>query len=419
MDPRKKLLTRNKTIAVALMAGAALLFIFARLHKGNGWEWLAAFSEAAMVGALADWFAVVALFRHPLGIPIPHTAIVPGKKNAIAENLAQFIHDKFLATDALVVKLRAFDPARHLTAYLLKEENAQWLAKGVTRVICESLDFLEDERVSGVLKAALSDRVQKFDLAGSAGALIDTLRRGDRHQAVLDDLLQRLAQWLATEEAQVKLADFIDNWLNAEYPMLSMFLPNRDQFARGAGEKITAKVNAFIQEVNADARHELRQSFDSKVAEFGSRLKNDAALRAKIEFLKSEALDNAQLSAYVAALLGDLKNWLSEDLGTPQSRVQKKLSEMALGLGGALSRNQQLKDSINEHLESMVRNYADTFKEGITRHISGTVKEWEDRDFVEEIELSIGSDLQFIRMNGTLVGGLIGLLLHAVTLLLR
>jgi uncharacterized membrane-anchored protein YjiN (DUF445 family) len=286
MEEKRIHLMKNKAVASGLMVCAAILFVFARLHKGDGWEWVAAFSEAAMVGALADWFAVVALFRHPLGIPIPHTAIIPNKKNTIAENLAQFIHDKFLATDALVAKLRELNPAEQLCAYLISKHNADWLAKGITRVICDSLDFVDDDRVRKVLEAALSNRVEKFDLATSAGTLIDTLRKDNRHQAVLDDLLNRFAGWLATEEAQLKIANFIDNWLNTEYPLLSKFLPNRDQFAKGAGEKIAKKVNEFIQEVNADSHHELRQKFDSNVADFSSKLKNDHALRSKIDGIK-------------------------------------------------------------------------------------------------------------------------------------
>jgi len=419
MEERRTHLTRNKTIAGGLMVCAAVLFVVARLNEGDGWEWVAAFSEAAMVGALADWFAVVALFRHPLGIPIPHTAIVPNKKNAIAENLANFIHDKFLATEALVAKLRELNPAEHLCSYLVSRQNADWLAKGITRVIGDSLDFLDDDRVRNVLKAALSDRVEKFDLANSAGVLIDTLRKDNRHQAVLDDLLGRLAGWLATEAAQLKIANFIDNWLDTEYPMLSKFLPNRDQFAKGAGEKVAKKVNEFIQEVNADSQHELREKFDSSVADFSSKLKSDPALRSKIDEIKRQAVDNAQLSDYVKALVNDMKSWLREDLDGSDSRVQKRVAEFAVGLGATLSQNKELKDSINEHLETMVRNYAGTLQEGITKHISGTVKQWDDKDFVEEIELSIGSDLQFIRMNGTLVGGVIGLLLHWVSLLLK
>jgi uncharacterized membrane-anchored protein YjiN (DUF445 family) len=419
MEEKRLHLKKNKAVASGLMVCAAILFIVAQLQKGSAWEWVAAFSEAAMVGALADWFAVVALFRHPLGIPIPHTAIIPSKKNAIAENLAQFVHDKFLATDALVVKLKEFNPAEHLCAYLMSKHNADWLAKGITAVICDSLDFVEDERVAKVLKAAVVDRVEKFDLAAMAGVLVDTLRRDDRHQPVLDDLLNRFAGWLATEEAQQKMANFIDQWLETEYPRLSKFLPNRDQFAKGAGEKIAKKGNEFIQEVNGDPRHTLRLQFDKNVAEFSIKLKNDHAFRSKINGLKREAINNAQLTEYVKALVDDLKTWLSDDLDRPHSRVQKKISEVAVGLGRALAGNKELKDTINEYLETMARNYAGVMQQGITQHISGTVKQWEDEDFVNEIELSIGSDLQFIRMNGTLVGGIIGLLLHSLTLLLR
>ena len=354
-----------------------------------------------------------------MGIPIPHTAIIPNKKDAIAENLAQFIHDKFLATDALVAKLRSLNPAEHLCAYLMRKENADGLARGIARMLGESLDFVEDERVLNVLREALRDRVEKFDLAGSAATVIDTLRKGDRHQAVLDDLLSRLAGWLASPDAQSRIAAFIDNWLNTDFPMLSMFLPNRDQFAKGAGEKVAGKLNAFIQEVNADPRHELRQKFDSSVAEFGARLQNDPALRSKVDDLKRGAIGNAQLADYVRGVAGDLKGWLGDDLKKPQSSVQDKISEIAVGLGTTLSRNKGLKDSINEHLETIVKSYAGTLQKGITTHISGTVKQWEEKEFVDEIELSIGSDLQFIRMNGTLVGGVIGLLLHGVTLLLK
>ncbi|UFS71144.1 DUF445 domain-containing protein [Geomonas sp. RF6] len=419
MQQKRNALRKNKAIALSLMIGAAVLFVIARYHKGSGWEWVAAFSEAAMVGALADWFAVVALFRHPLGVPIPHTAIIPNKKETIAENLAIFIRDKFLATESVVAKLRELNPAQHLATYLMSRGNAQWLAQGITSIISDSLNFLDDERVRQVLRSALNDRVEKFDLSTSAGALIDTLRKDNRHQAVLDDLLQRLGGWLATEEAQGKIATFIDNWLNTDYPLLSRFIPNRDNFAKGAGEKVAGKVNEFIQAVNADPTHDVRQKFDNAVAGFSTKLKSDEALREKIAGLKREAINNAQLTDYVKGLINDLKVWLADDLDRPDSRIQQKMEDLAVAIGNTLSKNSDLKDSINEHLEMMVRNYAETMQKGITKHIAGTVKQWDDRDFVNEIELSIGSDLQFIRMNGTLVGGMIGLLLHSVTLLLK
>ena len=192
MDIRKHILTRNKAIATGLMIGAAVLFVIARSQNGGGaWEWVAAFAEAAMVGALADWFAVVALFRHPLGVPIPHTAIIKNKKNAIAENLAEFIRDKFLSTDTLIKKLREQNPAERLTSYLMTRNNTEGLARGLSRVILDSLGFIDDERVHKILRTVISNRIENFDLSSAVGTLLDTLRNGNRHQSVLDEIRNR------------------------------------------------------------------------------------------------------------------------------------------------------------------------------------------------------------------------------------
>ena len=419
MDERKRLLIRNKTIATGLMIGAAILFVVARTQKGHGaWEWVAAFAEAAMVGALADWFAVVALFRHPLGVPIPHTAIIRNKKEAIAGNLADFIRDKFLASNTLIARLRAYNPAEHLAVYLMSRENAAGLAKGLTRVCADSLDFIDEERVQRLLQAALSNRIEGFDLSTSAGTVLETLRNGNRHQVVLDDLLQRCAGWLAGEEAQVKLAKAIEDMAAKEYPLLMVFMPNKDQFARGAGEKIVKRINAFIQEVNADPAHEVRYRFDTAVTGFIARLKSDPELRSKVEEIKRDVVHNQAITDYARSIGVDLKNWLESDLQQPDSKVQARIAAAIAGLGATLSLNRELKESLNEHLEKLVLHYGDALRTAIAGHISGTVQQWESDAYVSEIELSIGSDLQFIRMNGTLVGGVIGLLLHAVGLLL-
>jgi uncharacterized membrane-anchored protein YjiN (DUF445 family) len=401
------------------MIGAAILFVVARSQKGHGaWEWLAAFAEAAMVGALADWFAVVALFRHPLGIPIPHTAIIKSKKDVIAGNLADFIRDKFLASDTLIDKLREYNPAEHLAVYLMAKENAAGLARGVTSLLADSLDFIDDERVQQLLRAALSNRIENFDLSGSAGAILDTLRKDNRHQIVLDDLLNRFAAWLATAEAQARLAIAIDTMCTKEYPLLSAFIPNREQFSKGVGEKVAARINAFIQEVNADPLHEVRSRFDTGVTNFIVRLKSDPELRDKVEAIKREVVHNQSIADYAQNIGNDLKNWLKSDLHQPRSTAQEKISAAVAGIGTTLSHNQELKESLNEHLETLVLHYGDRLRTAIAGHITGTVQQWESADYTKEIELSIGSDLQFIRMNGTLVGGLIGLLLHAVSLLL-
>jgi len=419
MKDKKQTLRKNKALAGSMMVVAAILFVIARSRGGvGGWEWVGAFAEAAMIGALADWFAVVALFRHPMGVPIPHTAIIPNKKEAISDSLAEFIRDKFLATEALVGKLRKLNPAEYLTGYLLSRDNAEGIGRGVGKVISESLDFIDDERVQGLIREALRSRLEKFDVASSAGSLIEMLRKDNRHQAVLDELLRKLAGWLALPESQQKIADALDNWITTEYPLISKFIPNREQFAKGAGEKVVKKVNAFIQAVNADPEHELRNHFDAMVGDFAAKLKSDPALRSGVEALKRSLMGNLPLADYVKNLWNDLETWVKEDLDRSESRIRGYIAGAATGLGKTLSENGSLKESINDHLEAIVRRHADGLRTGFAKHVSGTMRQWDEEDFVREIELSIGSDLQFIRMNGTLVGGSIGVLLHVVSKLI-
>jgi uncharacterized membrane-anchored protein YjiN (DUF445 family) len=206
--------------------------------------------------------------------------------------------------------------------------------------------------------------------------------------------------------------------ITKDYPLLSHFIPNRDQFSKGAGEKIVRRINEYIQHVNDDSSHELRSKFDGIVSTFVDRLKTDQVLRTKIESIKLEAMQNPLLSDYVKKLGGDLNVWLSNDLIQPNSVIQEKISEAVIALGRTLSRNQDLKDSLNEHLEKLVITYGDNVRTAIAKHIFETVQMWENDDYANEIELSIGSDLQFIRMNGTLVGGIIGILLHAISIFL-
>jgi uncharacterized membrane-anchored protein YjiN (DUF445 family) len=300
----------------------------------------------------------------------------------------------------------------------MARDNAAGLAKGLTRLIGDSLDFIDDERVQQLLRAALSNRIENFDVATSAAAVLDTLKKDRRHQTVLDDLLNRFAGWLASEEAQARLAKSIDDMCTKEYPLLSAFIPNREQFSKGAGEKVAGRINSFIQEVNADPTHEVRGKLDAAVTNFIGRLKSDQELRVKIETIKLEVVHNKLIADYAQSIGAALKNWLSDDLQQPNSKVQEKVSAAVAGLGATLAHNRGLQDALNDHLESLIGHYGDTLRAAITRHISGTVQQWENEDYTNEIELSIGSDLQFIRMNGTLVGGVIGLLLHAIALLL-
>jgi uncharacterized membrane-anchored protein YjiN (DUF445 family) len=297
-------------------------------------------------------------------------------------------------------------------------ENAASLSEGLTRLLADSLDGLDDERVRQMVKAVLSNRIDALDAASSAGTVLEALRKGNNHQAVLDDGLKRATAWLATDEAHIRLAGAVNDFCTREYPLLSAFIPNREQFTRGIGQKVANRVTAFIQEISSDPLHEVRYRFDTTVTGFISRLKSDPALRDKVEAIKREVVHDQALDEYVMESGNDLKRWLRDDLSQPDSKARENIAAAVAGFGAALAHNRELRNSLNERLETLLSRHGDTLRAVISGHISGTMQTWNVDEYSNEIELSIGSDLQFIRMNGTLVGGLIGLVLHAVSLLL-
>jgi uncharacterized membrane-anchored protein YjiN (DUF445 family) len=415
-------LRQMKLFSTGLLMAVTLLFVVARLQPGGGiWSWLAAFAEAAMIGALADWFAVVALFRHPLGLPIPHTAIIPRNKARIADNLAVFIRDKFLATETLVAKLRAFDPAHKLALWLSQRENADLLAGKLVDVFINALDFIDDVRVQAVLRETLRQRLQNVDLGRAIGQLFGMLTEDQRHQALLNSTLRKLAALLDEPDTQESLAAAIIEISGREYPkllkMLGM-LADTDEFSLKIAHSLVGSINRWLHDISDDPNHPRRQQFDQVVDDFLANMQHDPAYRQKIEQWKQQLLAAPVVADYLGGLWLQLKDWLRQDLQHDDSRLRQKLAAGAGRLGEWLNANPPLRDSINEHIAGAARGWALELRETISVHIASTVRQWEDSELVRELELSVGSDLQYIRINGTLVGGLIGLLLHALALVL-
>jgi hypothetical protein len=245
-------LARMKLIATVLFVAVTVLFVVARLE---GWPWVAAFAEAAMIGALADWFAVVALFRRPLGLPIPHTAILPRNKARLADNLAIFIRDRFLDTQSLVARLRAAQPADRIAAWLQDENNARLLADRLAVLLAESLDFMDDKRVRRLVLHALRRRAGTLDLAGGVGRIMDVLTEDGRHQALLDEGLRKLAAWLDDPAVKEGFAGMIVDVASKEYPkvvsMLGLVGINPAELGEKVSVGIVAGVNGLLDEVAA------------------------------------------------------------------------------------------------------------------------------------------------------------------------
>ncbi|WP_250503083.1 MULTISPECIES: DUF445 domain-containing protein [unclassified Caballeronia] len=416
-------LRRMKWFAAGLLVAAGALFALAKSqHDAGAWAWVSSFAEAAMVGALADWFAVVALFRHPLGVPIPHTAILPANKARVADNLAVFVRDRFLGTDALVARVNAFDPASRLSMWLAEPANAELLGKKAVGAVGQLLSFVDDERVKSMLYETLRRRAESFDLASATGSVLSTLISDRRHQLLLDEGLKQLAGWLDKPEVQEMLATRIVAVAGEEYPKLVGMLGFVGLNAEDLGNKFAAGLvrgaNQWLHDVSSDPEHERRKAFDAAVERFVERLKTDPAFKARIDEHKREWLERPELRAYVNGLWDEFIAWLDADIKRPDSALHAKVVAMAGGFAEALGSDPALRESINEHMRDALKALAPELRDGIAKHIAATVKQWDDATLVRDVELNIGRDLQFIRVNGTLVGGAVGILIHAVSVVL-
>ena len=413
-------LRKMKRLATTLLILVTGLFIFARMQRDMGpWAWVAAFAEAAMIGALADWFAVVALFKRPLGLPIPHTAIIPQNKVRIAENLAVFVRDKFLATDTLLEKIRSFDPAQKIASWLSIRSNSEILTDKILAMLVNGLDFIDDERVQNALRNAVQSNVQKMDLGKTLGNLLGILTQDNRHQLLLNEALKKLAAALDNPETQKTLAGMIIEVAGREYPSLLQMLgmvTNTDEFSLKIASSLVANINRWLHDIGDDASHPRRKQFDEVVEEFLERMKNDPTFHQKINMWKEMLLASPEAAQYINGLWDQLKQWLRDEIARDNSSLREKIAEATTQMGLWLVDNPNLRDSINDHMADAARSLAIDLRETIAHHIANTVKQWEDSELVHELEMSVGSDLQYIRINGTVVGGLIGITLHALAL---
>ncbi|WP_225616876.1 DUF445 domain-containing protein [Variovorax sp. 38R] len=415
-DPSSAALQRMKRIALGLLCAAALLYAVASaLHSQHpAWGYVAAFAEAAMVGAIADWFAVVALFRHPLGLPIPHTAIIPSNKDRIGAKLAGFICDNFLSTAQVLAKLRQFDAAARIAEWLARPASGERLGEWGVAATRYGLTAFDDERVRDFMGRAAAAGLAKIDLSRLTGQALDALTAGGRHQALLDDVLQQVAELLDGEEVQAHITEGIAREIK------TLRYVGLDQVAaKLATRKIVAAIARTLAELAAEPDHPMRKRFDHFVDDFVVRLKLDPEFQQRGEQIRAELIAHPALGDYLHGLWGELLGWLHDDLGRPDSTIRQRIATMAGALGQRLQSNAAIRAWINEQLEAAAPAAIERYREDIRRYIEERVGEWNAHEMTDELERHIGRDLQFIRINGTLVGGLVGLLIHTATQLLR
>jgi uncharacterized membrane-anchored protein YjiN (DUF445 family) len=409
-------LRASKRLALMFFVGAAVLFVVTLFLPQSWWVGLLkAFAEAAMIGALADWFAVVALFKR---VPIPfvsrHTEIIPKNKENIADNLAVFVRDKFLDTESVVGLIRRHDPAQKVADWLVRPDNAEVLGDYLVKLAAGVLDFIEDAPVQNFIRKAVHSLIRSVDLSQSAGVILESMTRNGRHQQLLDEGINQLATLLHNEETQAFIAQGIVDWLKEEYAVFEKVLPS-EMIGRKGADIAVRLAAGILAKVNGDPDHELRRNFDRFTHDFVERLKNDPEFEQKGEEIKQYLLGDDTLNTYLKSLWDDLKAWLKADLHSEQSVLHQRVVATGSWIGRTLAEDARLRQSLNDHLESAARSAAPEFAEFLTRHIADTVKNWDSKEMSQQIELNIGKDLQYIRINGTVVGGLIGVVLYLVS----
>ncbi|SPU50790.1 Predicted membrane protein [Bordetella trematum] len=364
---------------------------------------------------------MVALFRRPLGLPIPHTAIIPNSKDRIGDNLAAFVRDHFLDPDSLLERLRVFNPAGRLARWLAQPAQARALAQETRQLAVQAIDLLDETAVRGAIRQFLDDALQRWDAARTAGDVLALLTRDGRHQDLLNAALERLAGYLGQEDVKARASALLLRFARKEWPRIIAtvdLVASVDNMAGNLADRLARALIDELREVLGQPEHPVRRDYEAWVMAYIERLRADPEVGETVQALKARWLADPQVQRYVQQLWEDVQGLLRRDLQREDSVLARHL-ETALGsLAQRLRRDERLRAALNAHILGAARRLSGRLRHGVTAHISRTVKQWDERHLVQELELAVGRDLQYVRFNGTLVGGLIGLALHAGVLLL-
>ncbi len=405
-ESRRRDLRRMKVVATSLFVVAAIIFAVARSLEGDGnnWGYVRATAEAAMVGALADWFAVTALFKHPLGIPIPHTAIVKKRKDEIGASLGSFVQDNFLTRSVITERLREANLAERLGHWLGQPDHARTIGSQSAAVVRGVTEVLQDEVIQSGLEAVVVDRARDVKISPIMSRVVDAAIQGDHHQSMLESVLSGLGKFMEENRETFR------HRLTQESPW---WVP--EPIDDAVFDKIYTGVRRFLTDIGSDRNHEMRVDIDRRTARLAEELRNSPALIERGEALKQEFLDHPEVRAWSATLWQRIKTGLLEAADSPESELRLRLEEALVEAGQSLESDPELQDKIDTWIVDAVGYVAEQFKGEVADLIATTVQRWDTDETSERIELQVGRDLQFIRINGTLVGGAAGLLIYTLS----
>ncbi len=402
---RQRQLSRMKSRATGLLAFCGVLFVIARIFESR-YPWLGyvrATAEASLVGGLADWFAVTALFRHPLGIPIPHTAIIPARKDRIGRSLGGFVQNNFLSREVIASRIAGLHPTERLARWLSVPENSAKLARHVAAGLAEGAQVLRDEDVQSMIERGLVERVRQIPVAPVVGNVLAMLTADQRHQQLLDEVL-RLAARAVTDNEEV-----IRDRIRKESPW---WLP--EAVDDKIHEKIVGAIERTLIEVSMNPDHVLRSRFDDALHNFIDNLKKSPEARARAEAIKEAVLAHPALQEFAGSIWSDVKDALLRRAERPEREGPDAIERGLVRLGNAVLADPALVERIDSWILDGVVYAVDQYRSEAGQLIADTVGRWDPDATSRKIELQVGKDLQFIRINGTLVGGLVGLLLYII-----
>ena len=379
-----------------------LLVVSAACQSRYPWlHWVQAFAEAGTVGAMADWYAVTALFRRPLGMPVPHTAIIPTHKDRIGETLGEFVEQNFLTPENIIAKLRQADAAQALAEWLTASENSLAVASAVADFIPSVLKGLEDSEVRQFLDRALTPQLLSLNVSRIAGNILMVLTRDDRHHAILDRALQALERWLVAKE------ELIEAKFSEESPLTPRVVD------RYVVNKFVQGIIALLHEVVENPQHELRGQFDQAVQKLIQDLIGSEEYRRKGQDLLRELVEHLRTEDFYRSLWEDVRGRVTADLQSDSSVIKGYVAAALTALGDRLLDEPGVRHKLNAWWLETVGQMVVRFRHQISALIADVVKSWDADEISRKVELEIGKDLQYIRINGTFVGGAVGLLLHA------
>jgi len=396
-----------KAAATGLLVVMAGAFVAARLLQPQ-YPWLAyvkAFAEAAMVGGLADWFAVTALFRHPLGLPIPHTAIIPRNKDRIGEALANFLKENFLIPSVVARRMRNIDVAGATGRFLQTPAGeGTRIRAGASRLIADIFEGLDDERLGGLVKGAISTRLRKAEISPLLGHALASAINEDRHVPMLEATIRWTARTLDANEGLIR--DIVQKKVNWALKLAGLDTRLADAIINGL-RKLTV-------EMSTDPAHPVRQKIEEALVQLANDLQARPETRERVEAIKEQLLDNQSVSLWLDTLWQKGREAVIRAARNPDAVLAGKLGDILKSMGSTLEKDPRIHVAINRFARRAAVGMSASYGSSIVKLVSETVRGWDARTVTARLEAAVGRDLQYIRINGTLVGGLVGLILHAL-----